>query len=67
MVGFLPVIASESRADKSNSIDFAGCMASRSRWARLAGFEFFRRKSKLYFLLPGETELGSAGEQPNEG
>jgi hypothetical protein len=38
-----------------------------SRWARLAGFEVTGNFSRLCFMLPGETELGNAEEQPNKG
>ena len=38
-----------------------------SRWARLAGFGFPNDCFGLCFKLPGETELGSAEEQPNKG
>ena len=38
-----------------------------SRWARLAGIEPARFFGSVCFLLPGETELGSAEEQPNKG
>ena len=38
-----------------------------SRWARLAGIRLTRFSCMVCFLLPGETELGSAEEQPNKG
>ena len=38
-----------------------------SRWARLAGIEPIRLACMVGFMLPGETELGSAEEQPDEG
>ena len=38
-----------------------------SRWARLAGIWPNWFAGMVCFLLPGETELGSAEEQPNEG
>jgi hypothetical protein len=47
--------------------DFAGFCVAQSRWARLAGFEIANGFFGLCFTLPGETELGSAEEQPNEG
>jgi hypothetical protein len=47
--------------------DFSGLMVGNRRWARLAGFEPTRAFDMVSFLLPGETELGNAGEQPNKG
>ncbi len=40
-----------------------------TRWARLAGFEVFTEWTfpEIMFSVPGETELGSAEEQPDEG
>ena len=38
-----------------------------SRWARLAGIRPNRFSGMVCFLLPGETELGSAEEQLNKG
>jgi hypothetical protein len=47
--------------------DLVGFITTGSRWARLAGIEPTRFVRSVCFLLPGETELGSAEEQPNEG
>ena len=62
--------------------DFAGFVIAGSRWARLAGIRSRRSRVSRWarlagieplgsfevcFLLPGETELGSAEEQPNKG
>ena len=47
--------------------EIAGFLAARSRWARLAGFEIRRCFRGLCFGLPGETESGSAEEQPDKG
>ena len=41
-----------------------------TRWARLAGFEFGPCVPDYFWVswkLPGKTELGNAGEQPNKG
>jgi hypothetical protein len=41
-----------------------------TRWARLAGFGVGPRLREHFWVswkLPGETELGNAGEQPNKG
>ena len=46
-------------------IDLAGFVIAGSRWARLAGSGRLSPRFVLCFLLPGETELGSAEEQPN--
>ena len=48
-------------------MDVAGFLVAGSRWARLAGFEIFRCFVMLSLLLAGETESGSAGEQPDKG
>ena len=47
--------------------DFASFCIAQSRWARLAGFGFPNDCFGLCFILPGETELGNAEEQPNKG
>jgi hypothetical protein len=47
--------------------DFAGFCDAQSRGARLAGFGFPNDCFGLCFMLPGETELGNAEEQPNKG
>ena len=50
-----------------NWTDVAGFLVTGSRWARLAGFEISRSFCGLDFRLPGETESGSAEEQPDKG
>ena len=47
--------------------DFTAFAVVVSRWARLAGFGVAGSFSGLCFMLPGETELGNAEEQPNKG
>jgi hypothetical protein len=55
------------RLARTDQTDFAGFVVARSRWARLAGFEIAGFSCRVCFMLPGETELGSAEEQPNKG
>jgi hypothetical protein len=52
---------------RSDQKDFSVFAVVDSRWARLAGFEVTNEFPALCFMLPGETELGNAEEQPDKG
>ena len=83
MNGFLPVIASVLHLDKGGLHGFCGfrdCWEPVGAFggigfqtslafpvARLAGSGRLSPRLALCFLLSGETELGSAEEQPNKG